>query len=419
LSSESLFTLALGLSSPWHVTDVKFDPAVGRIDFEVAFSSGAKFACSACELAGQPVHDTRRRSWRHLNFFQFQAFIHADLPRVTCGGCGKTSQVTPPWTRPGSGFTLLMEALLVALCQQMPVRAVARLLGVSDGSIWRVLDHYVEAARSQEDFSAVQRVGIDETASRRGHNYISLFHDLERKRLLFATAGRDKTTVDAFAADLKAHGGDVHAVEEVCIDMSGSYIAGVAEHLPEAEVTFDPFHVLAIVNKAVDEVRRQEARTRPELKRTRYLWLTNENNRTSKQQTAFEALPKSTLKTARAWGIKTALQEIYQSGLPTNLAEEKLARWYGWAIRSRLQPIKEAAKTIRRHWRGVLAWFDSHLNNGGVESINSLIQAAKARARGYGTVRHLITMAYLVAGKLTHLPAAPFVTRCCGPASTR
>jgi len=414
VNSESLFTAALGLMPPWQVLDIQFDPNNGRIDFKVGFSSGAKFSCPECGETEQGVHDTRARTWRHLNFFQYQAFIHADLPRVRCAGCGKTKQVPAPWARPGSGFSLLMEALLVVLAKQMPVRAVGQLMGLHDGQIWRVLDHYVEAARQREDFSSVQSVGLDETASRRGHNYISLFHDLDQKRLLFACEGRDKAVVAAFVKDLEAHGGQIENIGSVCIDMSKSYVAGVGEWLPNAEITFDPFHIRAIVNKAVDLVRRQEAKTEPLLKKTRYLWLRNEANRTQRQQEHFDSLPKSRLKTARAWQIKTSLQEIYQQCQTLTDAETALSRWYNWAIRCRLEPMKDAAKTIRRHWNGILSWFDGHLNNGGVEGVNGLIQAAKARARGYGTVRHLITMAYLVAGKLVHLPAPPFITRCCG-----
>jgi len=414
LDSESLFTAALGLIPPWQVLDIQFDLEKGRIDFKVGFSSGAKFSCPECGEAEQGVHDTRARTWRHLNFFQYQAFIHADLPRVRCASCGKTKQVPVPWARSGSGFSLLMEALLVVLAKQMPVRAVGQLMGLHDGQIWRILDYYVEAARQREDFSSVQSVGLDETASRRGHNYISLFHDLDQKRLLFACEGRDKAVVAAFVKDLEAHGGQAENIDSVCIDMSKSYVAGVGEHLPNAEITFDPFHVMAIVNQAVDLVRRQEAKTEPLLKKTRYLWLRNEANRTQRQQEHFESLPKSRLKTARAWQIKTLLQEIYQQCQTITDAEQALNRWYRWAIRCRLEPMKAAARTIRRHWDGILSWFDGHLNNGGVEGTNGLIQAAKARARGYGTVRHLITMAYLVAGKLIHLPAPPFITRYCG-----
>lgn len=413
MNSESLFTVALGLMPPWQVLDIQFDPDKGRIDFKVGFSFGAKFSCPECEEAQQGVHDTRARTWRHLNFFQYQAFIHANLPRVRCVKCGKTRQVPAPWARPGSGFSLLMEALLVVLAKQMPVRAIGQLMDLHGGQIWRVLDHYVEAARQQEDFSSVQSVGLDETASRRGHNYISLFHDLYQKRLLFACEGRDKAVVEAFVKDLKAHGGQTENIGSICIDMSKSYIAGVGKWLPNADITFDPFHVMAIVNKAVDLVRRQEVKTQPLLKKTRYLWLRNEVNRTKRQQEHFDSLPKSRLKTARAWQIKTSLQEIYQHCQTLTDAETAFRRWYNWAIRCRLKPMKDAAKTIRRHLNGILAWFDGHLNNGSVEAINGLIQAAKARARGYGTTRHLITMAYLVAGKLVHLPAPPFITRCC------
>jgi len=414
VNSESLFTAALGLMPPWQVLDIQFDPEKGRIDFNVGFSSGAKFTCPECGEAEQGVHDTRARTWRHLNFFQYQAFIHADLPRVRCSECGKTRQVSAPWARPGSGFSLLMEALLVVLAKQMPVRAVAQLMDLNDGQVWRVLDHYVDSARQQEDFSSVKSIGLDETASRRGHNYISLFHDLDHKRLLFACEGRNKSVVAEFVNDLEAHGGQAEKIDSVCIDMSKSYVAGVGESLPHAEITFDPFHVMAIVNKAVDQVRRQEAKTEPLLKRTRYLWLRNEANRSQKQQQHFESLPKKRLKTARAWRIKTTLQEIYQQCHTVYDAEQALKRWYKWAIRCRLEPMKDAARTIKRHWKGILSWFDGHLNNGGVEGTNSIIQAAKARARGYGTVRHLITMSYLVAGKLIHLPAPPFIARCCG-----
>jgi transposase len=119
------------------------------------------------------VHDTRRRSWRHLNIFQYQAYIHADLPGVRGAECGETSQVPAPWARPGSGFTQLFEALVVTLCREMPVNSVARLLGVGDDALWRVLKHYVEGAREAADFSTVRAVGIDETAAHRGQRYVS------------------------------------------------------------------------------------------------------------------------------------------------------------------------------------------------------------------------------------------------------
>lgn len=178
MNQLSLFSAALGLAAPWQVVDVRFDPTAGRIDFEVAFTPGTRFTCPHCGAEHQPVHDTQEREWRHLNFFQFEAYIHAKVPRVRCEACAKTTQIAVPWARANSGFTQLMEALIVTLCQAMPIRQVAQLLGVGDMRLWRTLDYYVASARAQEDFSAVAAVGLDETAARRGHHYLSLCHVL-------------------------------------------------------------------------------------------------------------------------------------------------------------------------------------------------------------------------------------------------
>jgi transposase len=410
LDQLSLFTAALGLQAPWEVVDVRFDPQGGRIDFDVAFARGAQFACPQCGAADQPVHDTRERSWRHLNFFQFQAHVHAKVPRVRCSACQKTAQVPVPWARENSGFTLLMEALLVTLCKAMPVRQVATLLGVSDMRLWRTLDHHVEQARAREDFSAVRAVGLDETAARRGHHYISLFHDLEQPRLLYACEGRKGEVLARFADDLEAHGGCAENVRELCIDMSASYQAGVSEHLPWTEVTFDEFHVIQLVNKAVDEVRRQEVKGQPRLRRTRYLWL-KDNHAWSRQQILrFADIKALNLQTHRAYRIKEALRAIFRTATAPAEAAALLQRWYSWARRCRLEPIKKVAATLKQHWQGILNAFDSKLTNARVEAANSLIQAAKTKARGYGTTRHLITIAYLVAGRLTHMPASPYTT---------
>ena len=164
---------------------------------------------------------------------------------------------------------------------------------------------------------------------------------------------------------------------------------------------------MKVINKAVDEVRRAELKGRPELKKTRYAWLKNPGNLTAGQRAVIDELnvKKRNLKTARAYQIKLTFQDLYEQ--PRQTAEAFLKRWYFWATHSRLQPVIDAARTIKRHWDGVLQWFESQLSNGILEGINSLIQAAKAKARGYRSTRNLITIIYLIAGKLnlrlTHL----------------
>ena len=203
----------------------------------------------------------------------------------------------------------------------MPVNAVARMVGEHDTRLWRVVHHYVDQARARTDASKVTHVAIDETAARRGHDYITLFVDIDQARVLFATEGRDAETVAAFADDLTAHGGDPDAVREVCIDMSPAFIKGIAESLPNAAVTFDKFHAVKIVNDAVDQVRRTERKAYGLLRGTRYIWLRNPANLSHRQRATLDALPMRNLKTARAYQIRLAFQDLYEQDGPEQAAQ--------------------------------------------------------------------------------------------------
>jgi transposase len=397
MRDTDLFQMALGLVPPWTVDRSAFDAAAKRLDIYLDFAKGSRFVCPECGTADCPAYDTEEKTWRHLNFFQHEAYLHARVPRVTCKTCG-VKQVSVPWARAGSGFTLLFEALIMAMVAAMPVAVVERMINEWDTRIWRVIHHYVDEARGRADFSEVTRVAFDETASRRGHNYVSLFVDLVRRRVLFATEGKDAATVAAFAEDLATHGGNPDAVSEVCIDMSPAFIAGTAESLPNAQITFDKFHVVKLINEAVDEVRRAEQKSRAELKKSRYLWLKNPSNLTDRQRAQLDRLSGSNLKTGRAYRIRLAFQDLYAQ--PADAAEAFLKKWYWWATHSRLPPMIEAARMVKRHWNGILRWFHTKIANGIMEAINSLVQAAKAKARGYRSTRNLTAMIYLIAGKL-------------------
>jgi transposase len=287
----------------------------------------------------------------------------------------------------------------MSMVKVMPVNNVAQKVNEHDTRLWRVVLHYVETARDRSVFSEVIRAAFDETSARRGHDYVTIFSDLDERKVIFVADGKDSATVEAFAADFKAHGGDPQAIAEVCIDMSAAFIKGTGEHLPNAQITFDKFHAVKLINDAVDEVRRQEQKTRPELKKTRYIWLKNSTNLTQPQLDTLESLSKSNLKTARAYQIRLTFQDLYSQ--PTREAAEVfLKKWYFWATHCRLQPMIDAAKTVKRHWDGILRWFDTRMANGFMEGINSLIQAAKAKARGYRSTRNLKAIIYLIAGKL-------------------
>lgn len=421
---ESLFTLALGLQAPWSVKKVELDTEKRRIDFQVV-SDAKHLDCPACKAQAQRIHDRVQRDWRHLDFFQHQAWLHAEVPRVDCDACGKTTQVEVPWARPGSGFTLLFEAFALALSQDLPVSQVADLLRVGDMRVWRQIEHYVSKARALDTMEGVTVIGVDETSVRRGHTYITVVHDLKAQRLLFATPGKDHRTLQAFKEDLIAHQGSPEEIKHVCMDMSGAFKKGVAEALPSADISYDRYHVIALANAAMDEVRREEMREQPakvaavlgELDPKVRRGLTwgmrkNPSGWTKPQTDAMHWLQHSQLKSARAWRIKQALQAVYARAVHENSsarATELLRGWASWAMRSRLEPFKKLARTLKEHFAGVVRGMLDGRNNAYVETMNGLLQQAKRAARGYRNVQTFIAIAYLRMSKLKHLPESPFL----------
>ena len=394
-----LIQTALMLAPPWNVVECQLDINQNRLDIHLDFTRGSRFFCPDCGQAECAVHDTVPKSWRHLNFFQHETYMYARVPRIKCSKCG-VRVVGVPWAREGSGFTLLFEAYIMLLAPSMPVKRIAELVSEHDTRLWRLLQHHVKEAREQADYSDVKQVGIDETSSKRGHNYVTIVVDLKESKSIFATEGKDNTTIGLFKDDLVKHGGEPEAIVDVSCDMSPAFIKGIEENLSNAQITFDKFHIIKTLNTAVDEVRRQEQTEYPELKNTRYIFLKNPKNLTRKQEDKLGDLKLKdlNLKTMRAYHLRLNFQELWLQ--PPDQAEHFLKKWYYWATHSRIEPMKKAAKTMKQHWDGILNWFKSRINNGILEGINSLVQAAKARARGYRTNEYLITMIYLITGKL-------------------
>jgi len=268
-------------------------------------------------------------------------------------------------------------------------------------------------------------VGIDETSLRKGQNYITVVHDLDAKRLLYACEGRDHQTVVDFADDLKAHGGDPAQIKHVCQDMSAAYAKGVALALPQAQISYDRFHVIAMANQAMDGVRRQEMSTQPQavkdalgdndrklLKSLTWGMRRNPQGWSVKQTNAMHWLQHSTLKSARAWRLKMALRAVYAKATQENSgvqAKADLLGWISWAKRSRLDPFKKLAVTLKQRIDGVVRGMLDSRSNAYVEAMNGLLQQAKRAARGFRTASHFIAIAYLRMSKLKHLPSNPLM----------
>jgi transposase len=399
MNELTLFTLALGLSRPWQVVDIKFSKEEGRLDLRIDFAKGAKFPCPSCAATRCEVHDTQDRTWRHLNFFQYETLLHARVPRVDCGRCG-VHQVNVPWARPGSGFTLLFEMLVLQLSREMSVAGVAEVTAEHANRIWRILGHYVERARREVDLSGFHILGIDEFSLRKGHVYMTSFSDLEASRVIYLGESRKKEVVEEFAEELRERRADPRQIDLVCCDMWDPYLNGLKNHLSQAQVVFDHFHVMHQLNKAIEKVRWLEQKENKTLKKTRYLWLRNPQNLSAAQVGQLEELKRLDLKTARAYHIKLALARFWELKDPRQAARY-LKSWYFWATHSRLRPIIEVAKAIKRYWHGVLSYTLSRITNGVVEGLHSKIKTAMKRAYGFKHVAYLRTIVYLVAGNLS------------------
>lgn len=407
VETTELFQKAIGLTSPWYVSHVDFNAESKKLDIYVDFEKGAKFTYEEKDgdgtiiIAGKyGAYDTTKKTWRHLNFFEHECYLHCRVPRLNINGKIKT--YTPPFAGLSQGFTLLFEALLLQLCKGMTIAEVGRLTKESDHKIWEMLDRYIQSGRDLSDYTAVQKVGMDETAIARGHKYITLFVDLEESKVLYVTQGKDSETVKRFAVDLEKHHGRAESITETSSDLSPAFIKGVRENLPNAKMTFDKFHVLKLINEAVDNVRRAEIKTQPILVNARYAILKNEKNLSTVQQDKIQELrlSKLNLKTLRAMHMRENFQTIYQSQTKEQF-EILLKKWYFWATHSRLPEIIHVARTIKAHWNGILNWYDSRINNGILEGINSLIQAAKSKARGYRSFKNFANIIYLLKGDLS------------------
>ncbi|MCP4111972.1 MAG: ISL3 family transposase [Desulfobacteraceae bacterium] len=398
---ENLFARALNLEHPFYVKEINFDQEAKRLDILIDFKRGSVFLYNKGNTNEScKAFYTKEKQWRHLNFFEHECYLNVRVPRVKLPN-GKVKLLSMPWEGQNSGFTLLFEALILQLCKAMPVNQVGKLINESDDKIWRMLDKYINTAREFEDFSDLVSIGVDETSKKKYHDYITLFVDLEKRKTIYITEGKSNKTVKEFVKDLKQHNGNTENIKDVSCDMSPAFIKGVRENLPNAEITFDKFHILKIINDAVDKVRREEAKEFDLLKNTRYIFLKNYNNLTKVQSQKLTELSMSklNLKSLRALHIRENFQEIYNAVNKEDF-EKLLKKWYFWATHSRLEPIKQAAYTIKRHWCGVLKWFESKINNGILEGLNSIIQACKAKARGYKTTKNFKIIAYLVTGDL-------------------
>ena len=409
MEDTALFTMLLGIQPPWRVTRVQVTLAAERLDVWVEEVPGTKFPCVACATPA-PVYDhTEEQVWRYLDTCQCQTYVHARLPRTSCPTDG-VKQVPAPWAEPRAQFTRGFEHRVIDTLKECDVTGVMRLLGTSWDATWGVMERAVARGRARKEQRVPARIGVDEKAVGKGQDYESLVVDLDRGIVEYVVDDRTQASLERYYRQFTPE--ELQAIEAIALDMWDPYIAATKACVPDADrkIVFDRYHATTQVTKAVDKVRRQEHKALAKigdlrLQGTRYLWLWNEENVPPWRREEFEGVKHAELKTSRGWAIKEALRPFWNYVYP-KWAAKYFKAWYFWATHSRLEPIIEAAKTLKRHLANLLTYFTHRITNATTEGINSKIQTLKLMACGYRNRDHYKTAIYFHCGGLDLYPRA-------------
>jgi transposase len=404
MRDKDLYKQILGIVPPWEVKEVELNIRAGEVKVHVAPLSGTKQICPHCGVAC-PGYDKRQRMWRHLDTCQFKTLLVAEVPRVTCPKHGVVT-VNVPWAAPGSGFTALYEALVIDWLKEASIEAVSRQLSLSWNAIDGIMQRAVKRGLARRQIEAVRHIGVDETSFKKGHNYVTVVS--AGKRVLHVSDERKTSSLNDYYETLTQE--QKAGIESISMDMWPAYIKATMDNIPEAKakIAFDKFHVAKYLGDAVDKVRKDEHKTLmrdgwEDLKGTRYHWLTNLGNLSRQRQCEFKVLRESTLKTARAWAIKTLAMNSWHY-VSRTWAEKRWKQWLSWAIRCRLEPMKKVAKTIKEHLWGIINAIILKVTNGGAESINSRIKMIEIRSRGFRNKARYKSAIYFHLGGLDMYP---------------
>ena len=407
MNDISLSQQILGDTTPWRVNEVKLDAEKQTIDIRLELPEGTAWACPECRRR-MPVKERRTRRWRHLDSCQFKTALEASVPVVECQTHG-IQTVQAPWADGSSRFTLFFERLAIEVLLACPATQAAALLDITWAQVDGIKQRAVARGAASRSLKGLEYICVDEKAVGRGHDYVTVVTGIEagKAHVRHVGDGRDEEALNAFYERLGPEGRK--RIQAVSMDMGVPYQNATARHCPDADVVFDPFHIMKMCNKAVDEVRRDEAlagtrRVRESLKKTRQMWLWGEENLPVRYADRFEKLRDSSLKTAKAWRVK----ELWRSFKTCANAADGLdffRRWYREAMKTRLTPVKRLARTMKARVASIVTYLKHRFCNAFAEGVNSRIQLLVQKSCGYRSRERLKTDILFHFGGLDLSPA--------------
>jgi transposase len=402
-----LYQQLLGLSGIWQVTHVDLRLPERQVEVRVECQESV-WACPICALRMQ-IRSYEERRWRHLDSCQFQTILICPVPRVECLTHG-SQMVQVPWAEPYGRFTGLFERLAIDMMQECSMSAACEILGISWDAADGIKQRAVRRGLARKQAKPLPRLGVDEKAFGRGHQYVTIVARLDLGQsatVEYVGDDRKRESLDAFWARLTPD--QLGSVKAVAMDMWEPFRLSTAAWVPEADIVHDPFHLAGHLNDAVDQVRKQEhrqllAQGDASLTGTKYIWLYGWENVPQKHQVVFDQLKASQLKTSRAWSLKEMFRGFWACDTVAD-GKEYFQRWYNWAIRSRLEPVKHVARSFKRHVDNIVTYFDHHLTNAALEGLNSKIQGLIKKACGYRNRERFKTDIMFHCGGLDLYPA--------------
>ena len=408
MRDTDLYGRILGIQAPWEVTRVELRPETGEVEVFVVHGGDGRLSCGECGGEARR-HDARRRSWRHLPTCQYRTILTADVPRVRCAEHGVRT-LGVPWADSGSRFTALFEALVIDWLGSASISAAARNLDLSWDQVDGVMARAVKRGLERRGGAGASRLlGVDETSFQKRHEYVTVVADLDGEPCVRHVAdGRGKEALSSYYRSLSE--AERAGIETVAMDMWPAYISATVSDLPDGaqKLAYDKFHIAAHLGDAVNQVRVAEHRELQKrgddrLAGTRYMWLYHPDRLPERHAASFKTLVNATLKTARCWHLKELAMMMWEARDRAE-AREIFDGWYSWAIRSRLEPMKEVARMIKAHLGGVLNAIERGVTNARLEGINSVIQSLKKSARGYRNRDRFRNAIYFHLGQLHLYP---------------
>lgn len=401
---------SLNIKEPWYISKVEFEKEKMTAHIFVEVRKGIAICCPLCGGETKRFgYEKKERKWRHADCLFYPSYIHCRRPKVRCDSCG-VQQISAPYERKNSRFTLLFEGYAMMIVPDMPVSKAARLLRCDEKSLHNIMEYWVNKAVEKLNFTNVTSLAIDETSFKKGHKYVTLIIDANTRTVIDVQEGKDKQTIYNFAKTLEEKQGSCDKIESITSDMSTSFLPAIEEKFPKAESVVDKFHVKQLFHKALDKVRKDEQKVvgdKKTLFQGRRLFMIPESKMTDEQKNKLLVMSKNYPKTGKAYQIIAALDDFYacESIEDAQICFKKL---FSWMRRCRLEPMKKVAETFLKHKNKIMAYFTNRLTNAICEGINSLVQTAKRKARGFHTFESYKTMIFLVAGKLNLQVPIPF-----------